>query len=227
MTDEDEDEGWDEGDDEDDDDDEEDDEDEDDEDFEADKSDVDEETDTEESEELPGPRTLVEKLPLQLPSTEGRSACIASGKTGLMDREIQLRTAQANDALSQIRLALGYKSFLWMEYRDTQNYKGRTRSSGAIRTAEKKVQKHVAAYGLAFKALTRLDSGGQFRPITKVDLKLNFNIVKGNQIGQSEDALSWIWTTGEISQEEENGPWQQEGEYSPLLPCSGVHCACS
>jgi hypothetical protein len=192
-----------------------------------DKSDVDEETDAEESEELAGPRTLPEKLPLQLPSTQGRSACIASGKTGLMDQEIQLRTAQANDALSQIRLALGYKSFLWLEFQDQQNYKGRTRSSGAIRTAEKKVQKHVAAYRLAFRALTRLHSGGKFRCIEKSDLKLNFNIVKGNQTGQSEDALSWIWTTGERSEEEDSGPWQQEGEHSPFLRCSRVHCPCS
>ena len=57
--------------------------------------------------------TQPEHIPLQLPSTLGQHACIASGKKSLMDQEIELRTGQANDALSQIRAGLGYKSYLF------------------------------------------------------------------------------------------------------------------
>src|SRR5262245_30395309 len=99
--------------------------------FEWDRSDVeseegsDEEADAEQSDDG---TVQPEHIPLQLPSTQGKDACIASGKTGLMEQEIELRTGQANDALSQIRLGLNYKAYIWMEYKQKDNYKMKKRS---------------------------------------------------------------------------------------------------
>lgn len=184
--------------------------------FEWDGSDVESEEESDEEadvEQFDDGTVQPEHIPLQLPSTRGRDACVASGKTGLMEQEIELRTGQANDALSQIRLGLNYKSYLWMEYKQTDNYKMKTRSSTAVRAAERNIQEHVAMYWLAFRALTSLDEPGLFKPIKKGDLDLNSNVVKQNRTGQSKDALSWIWRTGQPSKDESEDTWRQKSKH--------------
>lgn len=168
----------------------------------------DEEADAEQSDETVQPEDIL----LQMPSTQGRDACVASGKTDLMEQEIKLRTGQANDALSQIRLGLNYKSYLWMEYKQTDNYKMKTRSSTALRAAEQNIRLHVASYWLAYRALASLKEQGIFQPIKKGDLKVNTNIVKPNHTGQSKDTLSWIWWTGQPSKEESEDTWRQKSK---------------
>jgi hypothetical protein len=183
--------------------------------FDWDGSDVEseEESDEEDDAEQFDDGVQPEHIPLQLPSTQGRDACVASQRTGLMEQEIELRTGQANDALSQIRLGLNYKAYLWKEYKQTDNYKMKTRSSTALRAAEHNIQQHVAAYSLAFRALTSLDQQGLFKPIEKEDLYLNPNIVKQNRIGQSKVALSWIWRTGQLSKDESEDTWRQKSKH--------------
>jgi hypothetical protein len=183
--------------------------------FDWDGSDVEseEESDEEDDAERFDDGVQPEHIPLQLPSTQGRDACVASQRTGLMEQEIELRTGQANDALSQIRLGLNYKAYLWKEYKQTDNYKMKTRSSTALRAAEHNIQQHVAAYSLAFRALTSLDQQGLFKPIAKEDLYLNPNIVKQNRIGQSKVALSWIWRTGQLSKDESEDTWRQKSKH--------------
>jgi hypothetical protein len=183
--------------------------------FDWDGSDVEseEESDEEDDAEQFDDGVQPEHIPLQLPSTQGRDACVASQRTGLMEQEIELRTGQANDALSQIRLGLNYKAYLWKEYKQTDNYKMKTRSSTALRAAEHNIQQHVAAYSLAFRALTSLDQQGLFKPIKKEDLYLNPNIVKQNRIGQSKVALSWIWRTGQLSKDESEDTWRQKSKH--------------
>ena len=183
--------------------------------FDWDGSDVEseEESDEEDDAEQFDDGVQPEHIPLQLPSTQGRDACVASQRTGLMEQEIELRTGQANDALSQIRLGLNYKAYLWKEYKQTDNYKMNTQSSTALRAAEHNIQQHVAAYSLAFRALTSLDQQGLFKPIEKEDLYLNPNIVKQNRIGQSKVALSWIWRTGQLSKDESEDTWRQKSKH--------------
>jgi hypothetical protein len=166
-----------------------------------------------------------ENISLQLPSTLGQDACAACGKKGLMEQEIELRTGQANDALSQIRAALGYKSFLFREkFRNAENYKIRTRSRTAITSVDQGIQQNVTAYSLAFRALTRLGSKGAFKPIKGADLKMNSNILQENRFGQSKVTLSWIWRTGVVHQDEDDA-FLQEGKQYPFLPCSSSQYA--
>lgn len=154
-----------------------------------------------------------EMVVLYLPSTQGYSACVASGKTALMDLEIQIRTGQANDALSQIRASISYRDFLFkVEYREADNYKRKTRSSKAIRTVTNHIKKHVKAYSMAFRALGHLHAQGSFQQLTKSDLKPNKDVVEANRIGQSSDISSWIWRTGEVSEHEQQDIFLQEGK---------------
>jgi hypothetical protein len=166
------------------------------------------------------PETMV----LYLPSTQGYSACLASQKTALMDQEIQLRTGQANDALSQIRASISYKHFLFkVEYRGADNYRRKARSSKAIRAVTKNINKHVKAYCLAFRALGCLHAQGAFQPLTWKDLTPNKDVIHANRIGQSTDDVSWIWRTGEVRQHEKDNQCLQQGEQCPILKSSRVH----
>jgi hypothetical protein len=54
-----------------------------------------------------------EDLPILLPSSLGWEWCVSHGVQSLATKEVQLRQAQANDAIHQIRLALGFKSALF------------------------------------------------------------------------------------------------------------------
>lgn len=159
-----------------------------------------------------------ENVPLQLPSMLGRKKCVESGKRQLMEHEIALREGQAHDALEKVKNAIAYKSYLWKEEYDTKaSYKIRTRSLGIIHTVYDTINHHVAQYRLAFTALTRLNSQGQFQTLSNGDLKPNDNIVKENRIGQSSDTLSWIWRTGQIRPDEERDAWLQEGKQCSFL----------
>jgi hypothetical protein len=162
-----------------------------------------------------------EDIPLQLPSTLGPNTCTASGKKDLMDQEVELRRGQASDALSQLRAAIGYKSFLFKEKgRNPQNYEIGTRSKSTLKTVEQGIQQNVTAYNLAFNALTRLGFTGEFRAIKKTELQVNANIYKANRYGASKHTVSWIWRTGEPSKNAQNEAWMQEGKCFELLQCS-------
>jgi len=157
-----------------------------------------------------------ENIPLDLPSAWGQDACARRGIKALMEQEIELRTGQANDALSQIRAGLHYKSFLWREkFRHAENHDTRTRSMTQIQSVDQAVQ-----YTLAFKALTRLGSADAFKPIEKGDLQMNANILKENQYNMSNETLPWIWRTGKPSGGDENDAWLQERKQCPFIWCS-------
>ena len=153
-----------------------------------------------------------EDVPLRLPSTLGKEACVSGRKEHLMDQEIALRKGQANDALAQIRACITYKYCLYKEdYRPKGNYTGRTRATAAIRTINETIQQQVAEYHLAFKALTSLGKGKDWKRIKKKHLKSNVNLEKGNQWGQSSDTLSWIWKAG-LGQDIKDNDYLAEGK---------------
>jgi hypothetical protein len=91
---------------------------------------VDETGDTEEDyeDDYTDPKVIPEDRRLQMPSTLGSQACISRGKELLMQQEIELREAQANDALEQIRITLGQKSLLFRrDLRPVKSQKQTTR----------------------------------------------------------------------------------------------------
>ena len=163
------------------------------------------------------PKVIPEDQQLQMPSILGSKACISRGKKLLMEQEIELREAQANDALEQIRMTLGQKSLLFRrDLRPVKSQKQTTRAWSCIRNADAKVQKYVKTYNAAFHALKRLDavgaSSGTFQPITKDDLKMNSDLVEENRFGQSSDTVSWFWRTAHQGEEEQGDDWMKESE---------------
>src|SRR5215510_12942052 len=120
--------------------------DEDDGDAELDETDIDED-----DEKVMEPENIV----LSMPSTMDFKDSVGKGMQALIDKEIMLRTAQANDTLSLIRAFVGEKSFLLSEsHRNQKTTKITSRSSAALRAVHKRINQHVQRYELAFEALT-------------------------------------------------------------------------
>jgi len=138
-----------------------------------------------------------EKMVLQMPSMLKRELCMERGIGQLMQMEIELRTAQANDALQEIRDELGHKYWL---YKEKQSHgrigqKSSTRSWDALKKCGGVIDQHIREYKLAFKALQQLGATGQFKVIKKRHLKLSADITDAKRFNQSHDKLPWIWRT--------------------------------
>src|SRR5215471_2179117 len=154
-----------------------------------------------------------EKMVLQLPSTLKSSRCVEGSLGELMGMEVELRRAQAYDALRDIRDELGHKSWLFKN-KKKHGREGQTanlRSWDAIKKSGGVVDKHVAVYKIAYKALGLLGATEGLQEIKKKDLHLHADVTEENRYNQSTDKLSWIWTAG-TSGEENSGQRMHEGE---------------
>src|SRR5215510_32574 len=203
--------------------------DEDDGDAELDETDIDED-----DEKVMEPENIV----LSMPSTMDFKDSVGKGMQALIDKEIMLRTAQANDALSLIRAEIGEKTFLLMQvntlslirafvgektfllsesHRNQKTTKITSRSSAALRAVHKRINQHVQRYELAFEALTCLNASQNFQPIIKDDLAILKDISEPNRIGQSSDTVSWIWRTGVPSESEAKAEWLEDGKHCLII----------
>jgi hypothetical protein len=154
-----------------------------------------------------------ENIALSMPSTMGLKEQHSVDSQALVDMETRLWTAQANDALSQIRTGVGQKSYLAREKKKLKRTTNTTtRSIAAMRALTQKINEHARIYELAFKALDHLGAKGSFQPITKSDLNSVSDVSDPNRYGQSSDELSWIWRTGVPSGSEAKTEWLQDGK---------------
>lgn len=144
-------------------------------------------------EEVIGPEEMV----LQMPSVVQREECEKRGLSHLMDLEIELRTAQANDHLQHIRDELGHKCYLLKEkYKHGRTGQAAiTRSWKQLRQSGGSLEKHVKKYNTAFKALKRLGATGSLKAVKNKHLTLPPDVMDPKRFGQSQDKLPWIWRT--------------------------------
>jgi hypothetical protein len=165
------------------------------------------------SQMLPDEEMESEKMMLQMPSTMKRELCIARGIERLMQMEIELRTAQANDALQEIRDELGHKYWLYKEKQQQGRVgqKSSTRSWDALKKCGGAIDQHVQEYKLAFKALQQLNATGQFQVIKKRHLKLSADITDAKRFNQSHDKLPWIWKTRTSASGHSNARTEESG----------------
>jgi hypothetical protein len=158
----------------------------------------DEDEDEDEEEDDDDDRIQPENMLLQMPSTIGWKTCQERGVVDLMKKEIDLRIAQANDALSQIRAELGHKScIIRYKKRSGRSQVATRQSNKELSKSSQSLAKHIQSYSLAFKALRALNAEGAFQSLEPGDLKLNLDITEANRISQSSDGLPWFWTMGQ------------------------------
>lgn len=137
----------------------------------------------------------IEKEAIMLPSN------IPGTHAGLQlarETELELRVAQADEALEGVRTSICHKSYL---YRNdigqavTKTYK--TRSYDAVAAADREMRQYVRVYGQARAALEHLaappDVLLKYEKLRADELKAVKAIYDPNARGQSTDSLPWFW----------------------------------
>ncbi|KAG2007148.1 hypothetical protein CC2G_014864 [Coprinopsis cinerea AmutBmut pab1-1] len=124
---------------------------------------------------------------------------LPSGLKGAAGKEVQLRCAQADDALEQIRTEIGHKSYLYRSnIRLAEGKQQRLRGYSAVKSVDRALRLHLKSYNRARWALNCLGATREildkYRPITKGDTKAITAVYKPNASGQRNTPLSWIWT---------------------------------
>lgn len=154
-----------------------------------------------------------EDLPILLPSSLGWEWCVSHGVQSLAAKELQLRKAQANDSIHQIRLALGFKSALFRtQVRPAKTQKTKTRAWNAIQGVDTTVHEHARIYSMARDAYRNIrqshTSGPDFPELRPKDLHVATLVLGSEQAGQRNKQQSWIWGFGKSV--EDDGTWMDD-----------------
>ncbi|KAI0059388.1 hypothetical protein BV25DRAFT_1785942, partial [Artomyces pyxidatus] len=133
-------------------------------------------------------------LPSQIPANLRSSGCTA----GLIEKEIRLRVAQADDALHHIRRQLRVRLALIHHKRihvDGPGQRAMTRAQTMLKRVNEKLQRYVAKYRRARVALETLEPGGPWEAdvpeLSDKDVRSPTKDEKG--VGKGRRELSWIW----------------------------------
>ena len=157
-----------------------------------------------------------ERRRLAMPSALGKANIVRLRLNLVASQELELRKGQANDALEDLRLALGHKAILWRtKVRTANNNKQRTRAWDDIKTSRRRVEKHVRNYHWARRALMELGADAQtlsqYKAIRSNDLRLSGDILDPSRLGQRCDTLAWFWSMGTSNLDQGNS-WMDECE---------------
>ena len=142
------------------------------------------------------PRGDVEKMDLLLPSSwPGR---LPPELSTARLTEIQLRLAQADEALEGIRREICHKSYIYRNnVRLAENKKGKQRGYNAANAADHSLKQHVRVYKQAHWALGALQAPDalteRFQVLHPADLQPLKSIYLPNAPGQSNLRIPWIW----------------------------------
>jgi hypothetical protein len=175
---------------------------------------------------VPGPTPKsgsVERLEVPLPSSAFFPKVFDSDTCF---KELQLRKAQADEALQGIRREVGYKSFLFKANKKLLHTKEmRTRGYKVVADADQEIRRHVRLYNLARASIQRLSTDrldfSRYKEVQKVDLKPLPSIYGPNDAGGSRVKISWIWTVQLGVSEPADSPYMIESE--PLVYSTLCH----
>ena len=141
-----------------------------------------------------------EKIPLVLPSkveaTRRTTVCLHQ----VVKYERQLRLAQLQDSLIELRRVRRIRHTLLQNHRTQiagQGQRVTTRSHAAISGIEERISKFVRRYRVAYDALVQLDPAGEWQE-TYLELKDEDNRGPGKEdnerrLGDGSYTFSWIW----------------------------------
>jgi hypothetical protein len=131
-------------------------------------------------------------------------------------KEMTLRTGQANDALHNLRIQLGKKSFLYRGHvRPARSQQTKTRAWSEIKGVEGSVRQYARYYASARRAMIRLNADEEcldrYQLLTRADLKVTTAISDPNARGQRHVHLSWFWTM-DVQRDSQAEDWMEECE---------------
>ncbi|KAI0054817.1 hypothetical protein BV25DRAFT_1816493, partial [Artomyces pyxidatus] len=140
------------------------------------------------------PQTTKLYLPSQLPEELRASGCVS----GLVDKELRLRRAQAEDSLHQvrrtIRMRLGMIHYKHVHV-DGPGQEAVTRARSVISGISEKLRRHVRRYRAARVALTSLSPDGDWQVHLRVLNEEDIRSARQDEkkLGEGHRELSWIW----------------------------------
>jgi hypothetical protein len=158
-----------------------------------------------------------EDIPITLPSSFGWKWCVSHNAKSLAVKEAQLRHAQANDAIHQIRLTLGFKSALFRTHvRPANTQQTKTRAWNAIHNVDATLTEHARIYSMARDAYRNLRNATntmvELPSLRKEDLRVATLVLGSETTGQRNKQKSWIWGFGKTT--EDDGTWMNDCEAS-------------
>jgi len=150
---------------------------------------------------------------ISMPSTFGRDFCFKNGWEKIMDQEMLIRIAQAEESLDELRLAIGHKSLLYkIHIRKSKTQASKTRSQAELVQVNSKIKECASTYRRARAAMLSLGASAEtlsrFKILQDADLKVNTDVVEENRFGQRNETLPWIWRIGGGGGVE--NPWMDE-----------------
>ena len=162
-----------------------------------------------------------EGFPILLPSSLGWEWCNTHGAMSLASKEAQLRYAQANDAIQQLRLALGFKSAIFRtQVRPAKTQRTKTRAWKAVHDIDSTAQEHARIYCMAQDAYHQLHSASNtaaaLPPLCREDLNVETLVLGSEATGQCNKQPSWICGFGEMIDNDET--WMDDCK-SSLYQC--------
>ena len=180
------------------------------------------EADTHEGSNNRGP-TVPERMKIALPSNLGRAFCKEHGLEVLVKKERELRVGQMNDTLHGIRVAVGYKSFLYRTgVRKATSHRQKLRSFDEVHLADAGVLHNARTYSAARAASAALYDERdpkelaardelflRYRVLEKTDLKANTAIIEQATRGIRNKHLAWFWSL-DVKEDSKESPWMSE-----------------
>jgi opacity protein-like surface antigen len=156
-----------------------------------------------------------EDVTILLPSSVGWKWCSLHNAKPLAMKEAQLRHAQANDAIHQIRLALGFKSALFRtQVRPANTQQTKTRAWNAVHNIDSTLSEHARIYSMARDAYSKLRNKttikAELPSLNREDLRIATLVLGSETTGQRNTQQSWIWSFGTITADD--GTWMNDCE---------------
>jgi regulator of protease activity HflC (stomatin/prohibitin superfamily) len=154
-----------------------------------------------------------EKQHIQLPSVIVKGGTISEKIQPQVNQEIEIRIGQANDALHELRMTLGYKAMLYRTLvRNATTQQTKTRAFAETKSIEATVRIHVTNYMLARDAMVILMASAdvleKYKPLSKADLKVETVSFDSGIHGIRNSHLPWIWKVGYVT--DNNSKWLNE-----------------
>jgi hypothetical protein len=167
--------------------------------------------------------TMIEDIPLVLPSALNPEQRLVLCKNQVADYEQQFRLAQIEDSLTELRRVRRIRCTLLVNHRSQiagQGQRVNTRSRSVIDSVQERIEKFARRYRAGYEALLRLNPSGDWSN-TYLELKDSDNRGPGKELeeggaGDGSYSISWIWLANprvrdsSSSQDGDQGATQEE-----------------
>lgn len=129
-------------------------------------------------------------------------------------KELELRLGQANDALHNLRIALGKKSFLFRSHvRAARSQQRKTRAWAEVSSIDADVCQQARIYSSTRRKMIGLAATDEilerYKALKYADLKISTAIATPNAPGQRDTRLSWFWSM-DVQADAEAEDWMEE-----------------